>query len=76
MGFIGPACLYSLDIVGRLASFWNVPIFSAGGSSIEFNDKTLFTTLTRLSYSLDRIADFMIQTLREFDCKFKKFYLD
>lgn len=76
MAFVGPACLYSLDIVGRLASFWNVPIFTAGGSSIEFNDKTLFTTLTRLSYSLDRICDFIVQTLREFDWKHLAFIVD
>lgn len=54
MAFIGPACLYSLDIVGRLASFWNVPVFTAGGSSVEFNDKTLFTTLTRLGGASNR----------------------
>ena len=76
MAFVGPACLYSLDIVGRLAAYWNVPIFTAGGSSVEFSDKTLFTTLTRLSYSLDRIADFIIQTLKEFEMKHLVFIVD
>lgn len=27
MAFVGPACLYSLDIVGRLAAFWNVSFY-------------------------------------------------
>lgn len=76
MAFIGPACLYSLDIVGRLAAFWNVPVFTAGGSSVEFNDKTLFSTLTRLSYSLDRISDFLLQILREFEWKHLAFIVD
>ena len=52
--FVGPSCMYALDNVARLASFWNVPVFTAGGSSVEFNDKTLFTTLSRLSYSLGK----------------------
>lgn len=53
--FVGPSCMYALDNVARLASFWNVPVFTAGGSSVEFNDKTLFTTLSRLSYSLGKL---------------------
>jgi hypothetical protein len=52
--FVGPSCMYALDNVARLASFWNVPVFTAGGSSVEFNDKTLFSTLSRLSFSLGK----------------------
>lgn len=52
--FIGPACIFALDNVARMASYWNIPIFTAGGSSVEFNDKTLFTTLSRLSFSLGK----------------------
>lgn len=53
-----------------------MPVFTAGGSSVEFNDKTLFSTLTRLSYSLDRISDFLLQTLREFEWKHLAFIVD
>lgn len=52
--FVGPACIYALDNVARLAAYWNVPVFTAGGSSVEFNDKTLFKTLSRLSFSLGK----------------------
>lgn len=50
--FIGPACSLALDAVGRMASYWNVPIFTAGGIGVEFSNKALFSTLTRLSFSL------------------------
>lgn len=50
--FIGPACSLALDYVARLASFWNVPIFTAGGIGVEFSNKQLYSTLTRLSFSL------------------------
>lgn len=50
--FIGPACSMALDAVGRMASYWNVPIFTAGGIGAEFSNKGLFSTLTRLSFSL------------------------
>lgn len=50
--FIGPACSLALDSVGRMASYWNVPIFTAGGIGAEFSNKQLYSTLTRLSFSL------------------------
>ena len=50
--FIGPACSKALDYVARMASYWNVPIFTAGGIGVEFANKKLYSTLTRLSFSL------------------------
>ncbi|RWS14281.1 atrial natriuretic peptide receptor 1-like protein [Dinothrombium tinctorium] len=65
--FIGPACNYALDQVARLASHWNIPIFTAGGWGAEFADKKLYQSLTRLSFSLDKICHFFVQILRQFD---------
>lgn len=49
---IGPACSVALDTVARMASYWNIPIFTAGGIGAEFSNKHLYSTLTRLSFSL------------------------
>lgn len=63
----GPACEISLDQAARMASYWNVPVFTAGGWSTEFSDKSTYGTLTRLSYSLDRITDFFFLILKEME---------
>ena len=63
----GPACDIALDQVARLAAFWKLPVFTAGGWSNQFADKETYRTLTRLSYSLDRVAHFLLQILKEND---------
>lgn len=50
-----------------MAGYWNVPIFTAGGFDASFSDKTIYPTLTRLSFSLDRVSHFFIQIFREND---------
>ena len=52
--FVGPACSLALDSVGRMASYWNVPVFTAGGVGYEFSRKNIYTTLTRLAFSLGK----------------------
>ena len=37
--FIGPICAAALDQVARMASYWNVPVFTAGGIGVEFSAK-------------------------------------
>lgn len=54
--FIGPICTIALDPVARMASYWNVPVFTAGGISVEFSNKRTFNTLTRMSFSLGKIC--------------------
>ncbi|KAI1289818.1 Receptor-type guanylate cyclase gcy-8 [Halotydeus destructor] len=65
--FIGPACSMALDSVARMAAYWNVPLFTAGGISLEFANKRLYSSLTRLSFSVDRISHFVVKVLSEFD---------
>ena len=50
--FIGPSCSLALDPVARMASYWNVPIFTAGGIGVEFARKDTYTSLTRMAFSL------------------------
>jgi len=50
--FIGPACSLALDPVARMASYWNVPIFTGGGIGVEFSRKNVYSSLTRMAFSL------------------------
>lgn len=52
--FIGPACSLALDSVARMASYWNVPVLTAGGIDSKFSNKHLYRTLSRLSFSLGK----------------------
>lgn len=52
--FVGPACGLSLDSVGRMASYWNVPVCTAGGVGVEFGRKNVYSTLTRMAFSLGK----------------------
>ncbi|GIY96308.1 atrial natriuretic peptide receptor 3 [Caerostris extrusa] len=58
--FIGPACSRALDPVGRMASHWNVPIYTAGGIDTLFSAKNIFNTLTRISFSIDQVTKFLL----------------
>lgn len=49
---IGPICTRGLNAVARLASYWGIPIITAGGIGAEFSDKRIFKALTRISFSL------------------------
>lgn len=58
--FVGPACSRALDSVSRMASYWGVPIYTAGGIDALFSMKNIFNTLTRVSFSMDQVSKFMI----------------
>ena len=47
-------------MIGRLAAAWNVPAITYGGTSTSLGNKTEFTTLTRLAYTMDDFARFYI----------------
>ncbi|ELT92328.1 hypothetical protein CAPTEDRAFT_22212, partial [Capitella teleta] len=73
--FLGPGCADALDPVGRLASYWNVPVIT--GSSIlrhrsvgdagRFKFKENFPTLTRLAYCQCRLRKVFGSILRQFN---------
>ncbi|KAI1291124.1 Atrial natriuretic peptide receptor 1 [Halotydeus destructor] len=64
--FIGPACGEALDPVGRMAGYWNLPLLTAGGLGDIFVDKRIFSTVTRLAFSVDRISEFILEILVEY----------
>ncbi|KAL3253720.1 hypothetical protein MRX96_054499 [Rhipicephalus microplus] len=74
--FVGPGCSAALDHVGRMAAFWNVAAYTAGGLDDAFTRKNIYSTLTRLSFSLDRIGSFLVAVLREFDWHHIAFFVD
>lgn len=46
---VGPTCDFSLDIIARMASYWQKPIYSSGAIGSAFSKKDIYTTLTRLT---------------------------
>jgi hypothetical protein len=47
-----------VEIIGRMAASWNIPVITPVGLDSEFDNRTYFPTLTRLSYSIDQIGKF------------------
>lgn len=47
-----------------MASHWQLPILTAGGIEDIFSNKRIFSSLTRLSFSLDSISRFLITILK------------
>ncbi|KAH7645122.1 guanylate cyclase c-like protein 2 [Dermatophagoides farinae] len=67
--FIGPSCGLALDPVARMASHWRIPVISSGGPQSQFSNKEIFSTLTRLSFSLTNLGSFVIQIFQQFHWK-------
>jgi len=45
-----------VDKVGKLATYWNIPLFSMSSMSHDLRDATNYGTLVRLSAPGDRVA--------------------
>ncbi|RWS16378.1 atrial natriuretic peptide receptor 1-like protein [Dinothrombium tinctorium] len=63
---LGPSCTRGLEPVARMAAYWNVPLCTPGGIDIKFKDKSVFKTLTRITFSIDQIASAIIRVLKHF----------
>ncbi|GFV90466.1 atrial natriuretic peptide receptor 3 [Trichonephila clavipes] len=74
--FVGPACSRALDPVSRMASYWDIPIYTAGGVDNLFSLKNIFKTLTRVSFSVDQVTKFMVHILKEFRWKHIAIFVD
>ena len=53
-GIIGPICSKALESTARLASYWGVPVITAGGIGVEFSNKSAYRSLTRIAISLGK----------------------
>lgn len=50
-----------------MASYWNIPVLTAGGFGSKFANKSIYSTLTRLIFSLDKMSQFIIAILKHFE---------
>lgn len=50
-----------------MAAAWNIPMFTTSGAFQSLNDKQIYKTLTRLSYSFIAIAEFYIKVFSHFN---------
>lgn len=63
---LGPSCTRGLEPVARMAAYWKVPLCSPGGIDVKFEDKKVFSTLTRITFSLDQIGNVVGALLKKF----------
>ncbi|XP_013773653.1 receptor-type guanylate cyclase gcy-18-like [Limulus polyphemus] len=64
--FMGPVCTFPLLTVGRMTSYWNIPICTASGSGGALGDKTIFSTLIRVGYNVETVAVATFKLLQHF----------
>ncbi|GFR89705.1 guanylate cyclase [Elysia marginata] len=65
--FIGPFCDYAVAPLARFASFWEIPIMTAGGLVEELNDKTrMYRLLTRMIPPYTQLAECVVTILMSF----------
>ena len=65
--FYGPCCKYALSPVARYATVWQVPVITPGGLTPAFSNKDEFPMLTRIRAPYDKLADFLLSVLRQFE---------
>lgn len=53
---IGPACSETIEAAGRLAQYLEMPMITGVGDLIIRKTGDMYTTLTRMSYNLDRLS--------------------
>lgn len=56
-----PGCTNAVQLAARMASSWKLPILTYGGTGESSADKTTFTTLSRLSFTMNQFADFYVE---------------
>ncbi|GJQ80785.1 hypothetical protein Trydic_g9376 [Trypoxylus dichotomus] len=78
IAFIGPACMFALEPVARLAAYWNTPIITGMGDQLQgiFKDKSQYQTLTRMSYCQCRLKLVFASIFKQFGWKHVALILD
>lgn len=61
------ACSFGVDVVGRMAASWNLPVITAVGSSGNLGNKLNFPTLTRLSFGLNKFAQMYLNIFEKYN---------
>lgn len=63
---IGPSCDFLVDLIARMAAYWRTPIYSVASISASFSRKDIYSTLTRLSPSVDHLGLFILKIMERF----------
>lgn len=66
---IGPSCDPLVDIVARMAAYWRTPIYTVTSINANFGRKDVFSTLTRLSPSIEHLNMFLVRLMKHFKWK-------
>ncbi|XP_060585634.1 atrial natriuretic peptide receptor 1-like, partial [Ruditapes philippinarum] len=64
---IGPGCTPSVQTVSRMAASWNIPHITYVGTDESLGDKQEFSTLSRLSFTMNVFALFYIEVFNAFE---------
>lgn len=63
---IGPSCDFLVDLIARMAAYWRTPIYSVTSIDASFSRKDIYSTLTRLSPSVDHLSIFILKVMERF----------
>jgi len=63
---IGPSCDFLVDLVARMAAYWQTPVYSQASIGASFGRKDVYPTLTRLSPSIDQLSMFVVRIMQKF----------
>ncbi len=74
--FFGPVCSAETVPVADLATYWNIPILSAVSASSSLDSKIRYKTLTRTSYKMTTISNFILSVCVENQWKTVAIILD
>lgn len=65
---LGPVCEYAAAPVARVASYWNIPMVSAGALAVGFdNKKPEYTHLTRIAPTYTKMSDTFASLFEHFE---------
>jgi len=64
--FIVSGCDDAIRGVSRLASGWRVPVMTAAGFGADLDNKSVYTTLIRVAFSMRTAVDFLVKVLKSF----------
>ena len=67
--FFGPPCNDALVAVADLSASWNLPVISLSSDSSVLDDKARFPTLTRMSYEITALYEFVAALFEEYKWK-------
>ncbi|CAG2191233.1 Receptor-type guanylate cyclase daf-11,Guanylate cyclase 2G,Receptor-type guanylate cyclase gcy-23,Atrial natriuretic peptide receptor 2,Soluble guanylate cyclase 88E,Soluble guanylate cyclase gcy-36,Receptor-type guanylate cyclase gcy-29,Guanylate cyclase soluble subunit alpha-1,Receptor-type guanylate cyclase gcy-8,Receptor-type guanylate cyclase gcy-28,Head-specific guanylate cyclase,Guanylate cyclase soluble subunit alpha-2,Speract receptor,Guanylate cyclase 32E,Soluble guanylate cyclase gcy-35,Guanyla len=60
-------CSFGVDVIGRLAASWNLPVITPVGTNADLANKNNFPTLTRLSFGMNKFSQMYLSIFRRYN---------